>query len=98
MRTLGVQTSTSKQRGKPVAKASITDQCSSEFYEVLTSEALALPAVVSVRGPDGELIPGAIAEVYLNEDDELIAIIRIPGKSKVTAILAHRNALSVRVQ
>jgi hypothetical protein len=80
-----------------VAKLSTSDKDSTEFYEVLTSEALALPADVPIRGPGGELIPHAVAHVYMTDDGTLMAIMRIPGKSKVTAILSHRNALSVKV-
>ena len=70
-----------------MAKLSVSDKDSTEFYEVLTSEALALPAVVPIRGAGGELIPGATAEVYIDENGTLMAIMRIPGKSQVTAIL-----------
>ena len=79
-----------------MAKLSVSDKDSTEFYEVLTSEAFTLPAVVPIRGADGELIPGATAEVWRDDDGTLMAIMHIPGKSKVTAIQAHRNALSVR--
>jgi hypothetical protein len=78
-----------------VAEHSVRDQDSTEFYEVVTSEAFTLPAVVPIRGADGELIPHATAEVYLGDDGSLMAVIRIPGMSKVTAILQDRDHLSV---
>jgi hypothetical protein len=76
---------------------SIRNQDRTEFYEIVTSEAITLPAVVPIRGADGKLIPNAYANVYLDEDGSIMAIIRIPGMSKVTAILSHTNALSARV-
>jgi hypothetical protein len=78
-----------------VAKLSVSDKDSTEFYEIVITDAIPLPAVVPIRGADGELIPHATAEVYRDDNGNILAIMRIPGVSKVTALLAHRNALSV---
>lgn len=50
-------------------------------YEVIAPGALgaALPASVPVRGLDGELIDGAVAELHLEADGSVTAEIRIPA-------------------
>ncbi len=37
-----------------------------------------LPATVPVRGPDGELIDGAVADLH-EDADGIVATVRIPG-------------------